>query len=272
MTRSRHASFAALLLVTGLALTSCSSSNSPAADATAAPTTVVTAPQAPRVGACYRLSIAAALRTTNAGRPVDCAGRHTSVTIRVGRIDPVVKGHLLAIDSTRIQRQVAERCTKRVDDHVGGSLETQRLSRIQAVWFSPTLEQSDRGALWYRCDLVIAGSTRAFAPLPRKTKGLLEGARALDTYGTCGTASPAADGFERVLCGQRHTWRARATIALPAGTTYLAKAAGKRADATCRDLEIQRSPDSLKLRWSFEWPTRAQWKTGQRYGLCWTPS
>ena len=31
------------------------------------------------------------------------------------------------------------------------------------------------------------------------------------------------------------------------------------------------SPKSTKLRWAFEWPTRTQWRSGQRYGLCWTP-
>lgn len=264
----------ALLLAGGLALAGCGGddgASAPAATAGSTPTPVAV-PAAPPAKACYRLAFAAALRPTSSARAVPCSTSHTSVTVRIGRLDPTIDGHLLAIDSRQVQNQLADRCTRRVDAHVGGSVETQRLSRVQAVWFSPTLAQSDLGALWYRCDLVIASDERTFAPLPRTTKGLLDSPGALDTYGTCGTASPAAASFTRVLCAQPHTWRARASIDLPAGTSYLGKAAGRAADATCRDTEIRRAPDTLKLRWSFEWPTKAQWKAGQRYGLCWTPS
>jgi hypothetical protein len=74
-----------------------------------------------------------------------------------------------------------------------------------------------------------------------------------------------------VICSQRHSWRARATIALPQDAKYLGKAAGAEADSTCRDIEARLAGDILDLKWSFEWPTREQWDDGQRYGFCWTP-
>lgn len=230
-----------------------------------------TAPAAPRVGACYRLDVRAALRPTSTRPPVACTTRHTAVTVAVGAVQPVVDGHLLAFDATRVQRQIADRCRRAVDAHVGGSTRKQRLSRVQAVWFTPTPAQAERGALWYRCDLVISADKRAFAALPRRTAGLLGRTGAMDRWGTCGTAAPSSATFRRVLCSATHSWRARAVITLPAGTTYLAKGAGKVADGRCRDIAATLAASSTTLRWAFEWPTRAQWGSGQRYGFCWLP-
>jgi hypothetical protein len=139
----------------------------------------------------------------------------------VGTIQPVVDGHLLAVDSDAVQRQVASRCRSRLTAHLGGDAETRRLSRLTVVWFTPSLEDSDRGALWFRCDLVALAGHDQLARLPRVTQGLLASPAALDRFGTCGTSAPAARGFERVICSARHTWRARATFALPAGAAYL---------------------------------------------------
>lgn len=269
-----NARFGALLLGCTLVLAGCSGGGegSTTTPPGSAGTTATAAAKAPRVGACYLLDVGAALKTTSSKRPVSCESRHTAVTVAVGTAQPVVDGHLLALDSSRLQRQIAERCRRQVDAHVGGSAAKHRLSRVQAVWFNPTPDQADRGALWYRCDLVIAGSHRTFASLPKKTRGLLAAPGAMNRWGTCGTAAPSSKSFQRVLCSARHSWRARTTVTLPSGTQYLAARAGKVADARCRDVAATLSPSSLRLRWAFEWPTRAQWRSGQRYGFCWTPT
>ncbi|MFL6155823.1 MAG: septum formation family protein [Marmoricola sp.] len=258
-------------LLTVAVLTGCSDSGAPATTGRPTPSVAPAPPPAPAVRTCHDLDVAAALRPSDATAPVPCTGRHTSVTIAVGQVDPVVDGHLLAIDSAPVQQQVADGCRARVDAYVGGSTETQRLSLVQAVWFSPSLTQADQGALWYRCDLVVSSGGTTFRPLPARTRNLLAGKQALDRYGTCGTAAPGTPAFTRVLCAAPHTWRARATIPLPAHARYLARPVGKAADSRCRDIEARRAANALKLRWSFEWPTRAQWDAGQRYGLCWTP-
>lgn len=237
---------------------------------TRTPTTAAPAPTGPDAAACYSLALAAALEPTSDTEPVPCDGPHTTRTVYVGQIDPIVDGHLLAIDSARVQKQIATACRKRVDDHLGGTVETRRLSRFEATWFSPTLEQGDDGALWFRCDLLLVSGPETLGELPVRTRGVLKDPKSLDRYGTCGTASPAAEGFRRVACAAPHTWRARAAFDLPAGTTYLEKSATADADARCRDVTVDLTED-LKLRWSFEWPTKAQWDGGQRYGLCWTP-
>jgi len=265
--------FASVLLLGTLVVSGCSgggaektrSSDGTAGSTTAAPVT------APRVGTCYLLDVSSALKSTSTRPAVPCTHRHTAVTVAVGTAQPIVDGHLLALDSALVQRQIADRCRRAVDAHVGGSVQNQRLSRVQAVWFNPTVAQADAGALWFRCDLVISAGTRTFASLPRKTAGLLAAVGAMHRWGTCGTAAPSVKTFQRVLCSARHSWRARSTITLPARTTYLSTKAGKAATRRCRDVAAKLSPRSTKLRWTFEWPTLVQWRSGQRYGFCWTP-
>jgi len=265
----------ALTVVASLA-TGCSSDSPRAAGTTsptaAAPSTSATPPPAaPAARACYDLDFAAAVKPTSDAAPVPCGSAHTTATIHVGTVRPVVDGHLLAVDSDTVQQQVASRCRAQVARYLGGDEETRRLSRLTVVWFTPTLAESDRGALWFRCDLVALAGHDRLAPLPRRTRNLLSSPDALARYGTCGTASPAAPRFQRVICSEAHTWRARATLDLPAHAPYLGKTAGAAADAACHDIEARVASDILSLKWSFEWPTRDQWKAGQRYGYCWTP-
>jgi hypothetical protein len=259
------------MLVLAAVLAGCGKAAPVAAGRQSSPTAAAKPVSAPPLHACYQLDVAAGLQLSSSAPAISCQGPHTSLTVGIGHLDPVVDGHLLAIESAPLQRQIAHNCQVTVDSYVGGSNETRRLSRVQAVWFSPTPAQSAGGARWFRCDLVIAGSTTTFANLPAVTRHLLSARNALNQYGTCGTAAPGTTAFQRVTCSQPHTWRARASIRLPVGATYLAKAAGKTANARCRDIEARRAVDLTRLRWSFEWPTKAQWVGGQRYGLCWTP-
>jgi hypothetical protein len=252
-------------------LAACSSDQPTAKESSATPTTAAPAPVAPPRHACYDLDFAEAGKATSDVAPVPCTARHTAVTIQVGTIRPVLDGHLLAVDSDSVQRQIASRCRARFAAHVGGTEETRRLSRLTVVWFSPSLAESDRGALWFRCDLIALAGHDQLAALPGSTRDALAAPDALDRYGTCGTASPAAPRFVRVICSTRHSWRARATIDLPAHAKYLGKVAGAAAESTCHDIDARLAADILKLRWSFEWPTREQWDAGQRFGYCWTP-
>lgn len=274
-TRTTRARAVAVVAAALLATVTACSSGQPAAQTsestpTPAPSATATVPAAPPAHACYALSFTEAAAPTTTRPPVPCKAAHTAETIRVGTIRPVVDGHLLAVDSDTVQQQVADRCRNALAAHVGGDEETRRLSRLTVVWFTPSLAQSDQGALWFRCDLVALAGHDQLAPLPRSTRQVLADRAALDRFGTCGTTSPASPKFQRVICSTPHSWRARATIDLP-HTKYLGKAAGAAADSSCHDTEARLASDILKLQWSFEWPTRDQWKAGQRYGYCWTP-
>lgn len=230
-------------------------------------------PPAPPKRACYRLDFDSATSPTNDSRPVPCTKRHTAQTYFVGRLDTVVDGHLLAVDSRLAQRQLERTCPRKLDEYVGGTERERALTRIEAVWFSPTIEESDDGASWFRCDAVALGRASTLAPLPPpgRLRGLLDQPGAIDEVGLCGTAAPGARGFERVICTRRHAWRAISTIDI-GGDSYPGVAQVREAgEGTCRD-QVQAasgSPDRFSYGW--EWPTRSQWQGGQHFGYCWAP-
>lgn len=226
----------------------------------------------PREGACYRIDFEEATAPTNDERPVRCTRRHTARTFFVGRLDTVVDGHLLAVDSQAAQQQVQQACPRQLDRYTGGTDRERRLSRLEAVWFSPTLEQSDLGASWFRCDVVGLGRGHSLAPLPRGLRGVLDRPGALDRVGLCGTAEPGSAGFERVICSRPHAWQAVTTIDIAGGPAYPGVGAVREAgESRCREFVREASGSPERFRYGWEWPTRKQWLHGQRYGFCWAP-
>jgi hypothetical protein len=272
------AAVAAAVALAGCTESDPQGSASPSASPTpsaASPDTARTPPEPPPDRGCYRLTLAQALRPTNSSEPVRCGRSHTARTILVGRLDTVVEGHSLGIDSAHANRQVSRSCLRRFDGYVGGSEQERRLSRFQVVWFGPTLEQFDAGADWFRCDLVAVAEGHELLPLPRNDdlRGVLDRPAALDTYGLCGTARPGSQGFRRVACRLPHTWVALSTIPIEGGRRYPGAAAVRRAgDDACADQVRERNDLLLEFSYGWEWPTRDQWEAGQRFGYCWAPS
>jgi hypothetical protein len=275
------ATAASLLLLAGCtsgasdpAAGSATGSTSPTASTTSSPAaTPAAVPPAPRQGACYRLGFDQLTEPSNDSRPVPCTGRHTAQTIHVGRLDTVVDGHAVAVDSDRVLRQLSTECPRRFADYVGGTPQDRALSRLTVVWFGPTLEQGDQGADWFRCDLVaLAGQDALFPlPAPRRLGTVLDGPGAA-AYGLCGTAAPGDPDFARVICARAHRWRAVATIPLSGGKAYPGAGSVRGSgDEPCRDRVRQDAADPLKFQYGWEWPTREQWQRGQHYGYCWAP-
>lgn len=263
---------AATVVASAVYKTSADDTTAPSATPSSTPTATAAPPPAPEVGSCHNLAFTSAAQPTDDSTPVPCNGKHTSVTIHVGELDPIVDGHLLTVDSRKVQDEIAADCPRQLGAYVGGDQNTQRLSRFEIVWFSPTVAQSDLGANWYRCDLVALRGKEELATLPRDVKGALSRPDGLARFGTCGNTSPDKPDFVRAICSERHSWKAIDTVDLPAKGKYLATSVTSDANAHCKDDASNASGGSLKITWSFEWPTRQQWTDGQRYGYCWVPS
>jgi hypothetical protein len=227
------------------------------------------------VGGCYRFNLDAAVAPTSDTRPVPCPRLHTALTYAVDTLDTVVDGHLLAVDSRRVRAQPARACPPRLAPFLGGTPEALRLSMLRPVWFTPTVEQSDAGADWFRCDVIALAGPNRLAWLGGALRGVL-GRPAAARYAMCGTAEPGRPDFERVTCGSKHSWRAVRTVSLAARAgargaypgAAVARAAGQR---TCKDVGQRASSDQLNFSWGYEWPSARQWSGGQTYGLCWIP-
>lgn len=260
-------------------LTGCSSDSEPTAAPTPTETssepsaTPTTAQPVRRPGArdCYRLAYAVAVAPTTTAKPADCTDTHTAMTFHVGTLDTIVNGHLLAVDSDRVQEQVARECPRRLPGFIGGTLEARRLSMLRTVWFTPTVEESDAGADWFRCDLIALAGDGELARLTGRLAGVLGTETGRDRYAMCGTAEPGTDPFERVVCSAPHIWRALRTVPLGPGK-YPGEAKVRTAGETpCEDAGRNAADDPLNFRWSYEWPTAEQWGSGQTYGFCWAP-
>ncbi len=226
----------------------------------------------PRNRACYDYAYRSAVAPVVHGAPTSCDRPHTAITFQVGDLDTIVGGHLVSVDSQRVQDQVARECPAAFDDFVGGTSEARRLTMLRPVWFTPSLQESDKGANWYRCDAIALAADEELAPLVGRLRGVLSRPLAAARYAVCGTAEPGTPEFRRVICAADHTWRALSTVDID-GTTFpgleKVRAAGRQ---PCQDAASAVAEDPLNYRWGYQWPTADQWADGQHYGVCWAPA
>lgn len=277
MTRRRTLAFAA-----GLLLTACTSgpSEEAAPSATPASTTAASAPTPrtasipprPAEGRCYALSFDQATAATTDAAPVSCTKPHTTVTFFSGALTTAVRGHLLAVDSERAQRQPANECPRRLRGFVGATPADLRISMLRATWFSPSLTAAADGEAWFRCDVIALAKDGALAPLRRGLKGALSNDAAASRYGVCGSARPGTKDFQRVICANPHAWRAIGSYDVSGESRYPGPAALRAAGTgRCRAAAKARADDALNFGWALDWPTQELWESGQRWGLCWAP-
>jgi len=275
-------------LVSLVALTGCSSTVGPAdpqTDGLAPPTGVASSPAAsspvapvplapPVRGVCRRMTYDQAVAPINDAEAVACSSTHTAQTYNVGQLRTMRRGHLLAVDSPAVQRQVSVACPRRLATFLGGSADDLRLSMVRAIWFTPSLAESDAGANWFRCDAVVIARADTLAPLNGRLRGALSTPQGRERFAMCGTDDPGAAGFERTVCRAEHTWRAFSTVDLANGRTASYPGVGVVREAgqeLCDDRARADAPDALDYRWGYEWPTAQQWNAGQTYGRCWAP-
>jgi hypothetical protein len=267
---------ARLLLVAALlASTAACGDNPPEAAPSATPTpppTASAAPQPPATG-CYSLTYADALAPTSDVKPVPCAQPHTVRTFFVGPAATLTPdGHLLAVDSEQVRTQMATECPRRFAAYVGGSAEQRRLSMLSPIWFGPTLEESDAGQSWIRCDAIALAAEGQLAPLTGELRSVLTKPAGRDRWGRCATAKPGTPGAQQVICSAPSSWRAVATLDVP-GTAGALPGPKKAAAAGsgCEDRVRALASDKLSFTWGWTPPTPDQWKAGQHYGFCWAP-
>lgn len=245
------------------------SASSTPTSATATPTPVAL-PPAPVKGQCSRLTQAEAIAPTPPATPaLACSAPHTAQTYRVGELDLIRDGHLLAVDSTVATTQIQRSCQGALDDWLGGDA---RLSVLTSIWFAPSVEQSDAGASWFRCDVVAPGAGQQLTNLPARTRGLLATEAGRDRFGLCRTAAPAAAGSEPVPCSSKHAFRALSAVDLTGAALPTPKRGQAILDPVCREAATKAADDPLDIAWQQELPTAEQWAAGRRYGLCWVPA
>ena len=227
----------------------------------------------PREGACHDLSNHQVSRAHDKQRPIKCRKEHTTQTYYVGRFKVDTFADQTP-DTAAIAAFVTPKCTRHFKRWVGGDRVTRALTRVRPVWFVPTTRDIKRGADWFRCDVLVSATDKRLDELPRDSEGMLDSDSALDEYGLCSRGSPDGPHSKTVICSQPHTWRAFDMMRLRGykSDDYPSREQRRASAKHCQDQARVQLDYPLEWRYGWQPPTREQWATGVRWGICWVPS
>ncbi len=222
----------------------------------------------PKVGACRSLTPQDIARSSNTTEAVACSEPHTAETYAVGSFpadlaagDP---------DSPKLGAYVFTQCQPKLQEFLGGNESLVLRSTMTWAWFRPSKAAWEKGAHWWRCDVVGGGEqSKKFVTLPKTAKGVLLG-RPDDRWLVC-VDGPTVNGSVKIACSEKHTWRAVTTIVL-----------GKKDDPYPGDRLVEvRTRDfcsdsvgawmnyPVDYEFGFTFFHEAEWKAGNRRSVCW---
>ncbi|MBA3233432.1 MAG: septum formation family protein [Propionibacteriales bacterium] len=239
------------------------------------PTISTTTPQPPpETEACRSLTFGDIGRYSNATATTPCDKRHTAFTFAKASLPPDIAFDGVEIRNNAVQQAAADACRSKFVSYVGGDASTRALVRLTVTYFLPGQREFDLGARWIRCDIIALQAERILAELPRKLQGVLADESTVTDYGLCSVAEPGAPASVMVMCNQTHAYRAIAALRLGATDNAYPGDKETRIDGQqrCEDLVSDRLGTTGGYTFSWTYPTAADWKTGQRFGYCWTKS
>ena len=222
----------------------------------------------PQVGACRDLAADDLEDPSNADPVVACSRQHTAETFSVGVL-PDSTG--TAYDDRGQGSFVFDTCSQAFRDYLGADESLALRIQLSWAWFRPSERGWDRGARWYRCD-VVGGpeGAKRLRDLPAHVQGMfIEGLP--DTWLTCADGATFASAT-KVPCSESHDWRAISTIKVgdPQEPYPGDRVVQVRSRDLCSDWIVRWShfPDAFE--YGFTWFHEAEWKTGNRRSVCWS--
>jgi hypothetical protein len=221
----------------------------------------------PKLGACYRLSPEDTREPSNASEPVPCTAPHTAETFAIGTL-PESTGE--DYDSPDHGQWIFRRCGRAFERFLSADESLTMRIQLSWAWFRPSERGWDKGARWYRCDLVGGpDDTTKYRDLPRTAKGLFR-ARPPEEWLTCARGATVMDST-KVPCSEQHDWRAVTTIKL--GTPEDRYPGDRMVEVRSRDY----CSDSVgawmnypvDYEFGYTWFREAEWQAGNRRSICW---
>jgi hypothetical protein len=228
-------------------------------------TPVSTAP--PSSGACRVLAATDLTHHADDHPVVPCARPHTAQTFLVGTL-PASTG--TSYDDRRHGAWVLRTCQPAFERFVGADESLAMRIRMSWSWFRPSTAAWDRGARWFRCDVVGGpGDATPLRDLPYPTKGLF-GRERPDEWAECASGAQFA-GSPKVSCDRPHQWRAIATVKLgePDAPYPGDRISQVKARDYCSDQVGAWSNYSLDYDYAYTWFHEAEWRAGNRRAICW---
>jgi hypothetical protein len=221
----------------------------------------------PKLGACYRLTPEDTQEPSNADEPVPCTRAHTSETFAIGTLPQSTgKDYTSAGHGDWIYR----RCERAFQRFLSADESLAMRIQLSWAWFRPSERGWDKGARWYRCDLV-GGPPEAteYAALPKTAKGLFR-ARPPEEWLTC-AQGPTVMESEKVACSEKHDWRAVTTIKLGAPDDPYPgdRLVEVRSHDFCSDSVGAWMNYPVDYEFGYTWFRRAEWEAGNRRSICW---
>lgn len=250
---------AAALLTLALVATACSN---PFRDDTEADRVT-----APSLGACRDLTAADLDEPTNTSAVVPCSDDHTAQTFAIGTL-PESTGS--AYRDKRHGRFVFDTCSVAFREFLGVDESLAMRIRLTWAWFRPSERGWDKGARWYRCDLVGGpDGAKELVDLPTAAKGLFRRGQP-DAWLACARGRTVPSSV-KVACSHAHDWRAVSTIKVgqPSDPYPGDRIVQVRSRDRCSDWVgawLHYPPD---YDYGYTWFHEAEWKAGNRRSICW---
>jgi hypothetical protein len=224
--------------------------------------------EAPEIGACRLLTPDDVAAPANATRTVDCAERHTAQTYAVGPLPAEFDD--VDYDDDGLGSFAYDTCSEKFEKFLGADESLVMRTVVSWAWFRPSAKAWEKGARWYRCDVVGGGEqSTEYVALPEDAKGLLLG-RPDDRWMVC-VAGETVTGSVKIPCSQDHDWRAVTTIKLgeqddpyPGDRLVEVKTRDYCSDSVGAWLNYPVDYD-----FAYTWFHEAEWEAGNRRSVCW---
>lgn len=223
---------------------------------------------APEVGACRVLTPDDVGQPSNDSGTVSCRDAHTAETYEVGAL-PTQFAHA-SYDDPDVAAWAYQSCSRKFIQFTGADESLAMRTILSWVWFRPSSDAWDRGARWYRCDVIGGGDqVRSYVDLPTTAKGLLLG-RPKDEWMVCADGTTVS-GSVKVPCSEKHDWRAVTTIVIgKADTAYPGDHAVQvRTRDFCSKSVGAWLDYPVDYNFGYSWFDRAEWNAGNRRSVCW---
>ena len=221
----------------------------------------------PELGACYNLTPGDTTESSNDSAPVPCSGPHTAETFAIGTL-PASTGK--DYDAEGHGTWIYPRCERAFEKFL--SVDESLAMRVQLswAWFRASERGWDKGARWYRCDL-LGGSpeVKQYAALPETAKGLFR-AKPPEQWLTCARGTTVAKSV-KLPCSQPHDWRAVTTIKLgnPKDPYLGDRLSEVRSRDFCSDSVAAWLNYPVDYEFGYTWFHEAEWQAGNRRAICW---
>jgi len=229
----------------------------------------VDAVEAPDLGACRQLTPQDVSKPTNASRTVDCADEHTAETFAVGELPQELED--ADYDAQELGAFAYQTCSQRFQEFLGADESTVMRTVVSWAWFRPSEKAWDKGARWYRCDIVGGGEeSKSYVALPDTAAGLLGQQPPDDEWMAC-VNGPSVQGAPKVPCTEPHTWRA--VTAIKVGDPKDPYPGDRVVEVTTRDYCSDWVGSWLgyppEYDYGYTWFHEGEWKAGNRRSVCW---